>query len=130
MEFKAHARGPLQSIHGLKTLEMKLNPVPHIPNQRLISKLMTKNVKEALQSKLKNTSYLEDPMNTSISKICQRIGTGEMSMELIGFHGVETNTFLSIVEVAGLMQPQVPSLIELILPETEHGLIFLYRLKY
>jgi hypothetical protein len=51
-------------------------------------------------------------------------------MEPIGFHGVETNTFRSIVEVAGLMRPQVPSLIELTLPETEHGLIYLYRLKY
>ncbi len=130
LEYKAPAHGPHPSIPGLKTLETKPSPVQHKLNPSRISRLMRKNAKEALQNKFPNMSYLQDPTNTLMLKTYQRSGIGEMSMEPIGFHGAETSTFPSTVAAAGLMLLQVPLPTESTSPETEHGQIFPYRLKF
>jgi hypothetical protein len=82
---------------------------------------MRTNAKEFHQNKLRKTSPHRDLMNTLISRTCQKLMTGEMSMEPIGCHGPETNTFLNTVEVVGLMDLQVQLLTESTLSETEHG---------
>ncbi len=48
--------------------------------------------------------FQQDPINIWMYKIYQRIGIGEMLIEQIGFHGLEINIFLNIVEVVGLME--------------------------
>ena len=68
-------------------------------------------------------------MKKWIWKIYLKNGTGEISMELIIFHGLETNTFPPIVDPAGLMVPPAPLLIESISWETILGLIWTYLLK-
>jgi hypothetical protein len=54
--------------------------------------------------------------------IYQRPTTGETLTEPTGYHGLETNTFLNIVEAAGLTELPVQSLTESTSSETELGL--------
>jgi len=68
-------------------------------------------------------------MNTLMLKICLKLGTGEMLIELIIFHGLKINTFLYIVEVAGLKEQPVLLPTESTSLEIELGLISLYHLK-
>ena len=56
-----------------------------------------------------------------MSKIYQKLGTGEMLTELTGFHGLEINISLNIVEAVGLMELPAQLLIESILSEIRLG---------
>ena len=72
---------------------------------------------------------IQDHMNTLMLKIYQKHGIGEISMELTGYRGLETNISHNIVVHAGHMDPQVQLLTELILLGKELGLIWLFLLK-
>ena len=82
-------------------------------------------VKENQQEVWKNKSPHQDLTNILTWKIYQRLGIGEISITLTGFHGQEINTFLNIVEAVGLMELPVQLPIELILFETELGQIWI-----
>lgn len=58
-----------------------------------------------------------------MSKTYLKVGIGEISMVKTIFLGAETNTSQLIVDLVGLMDPLAQLQIELILLETELGLI-------
>jgi hypothetical protein len=62
-------------------------------------------------------------MNILMLKISLNLGTGEMFLALIMFHGAKINIFQLIVVLAGLKELLAQLLIESISSEIEHGLI-------
>lgn len=101
MELKAIAPGECQKIHG----QLMKGTTHNLPIQ------INQSIKPALElplMKISNILFILFLTNTCQKRIYQPIGIGGMFLELTISPSPEINTFPVIVEVVGLLQPQVP----------------------
>ena len=85
--------------------------------------MITINANDYHQKVLNSMLSHQDLMSIWTLRIFLKYGIGEMSTIPIGFHGLEINISLNIVDLAGHMEQLHQLLTELTLLETELGQI-------
>ena len=105
MESKAIVLGEYPKIHGAL-----MNGITHSPLTTPLktNKSIRLHALELLLMKISNILFILFLTNTCQKRIYQPIGIGGMFLELTISPSPEINTFPVIVEVVGLLQPQVP----------------------